>query len=488
MATAAAVPTLHNHKALETAERSELLQLYKHYKAMGNEWIRRQVIEHNRIDILATYVLGYELQPFHMMLLRFQFAHPDSLQLVFRGAGKTTICTVCKSIHYLLKNPNFRILLASKTTGNAKAFLKEIKGHFEHNEKLIEIFGVYYKKDATKWDEVEIEVYPRTAHTKEASITCAGVDGTIVSKHYDAILSDDLVDEENARTEYMREKTKTWHYKTLEPTLEPPDAEVPHRGEHHRLGTRYHYGDLYGHLIGNELKHSHQIIPALKNGMSPWPGKYPAVWFEKKRKKMGIIIFNSQYQCDTEAMKGEVFQYDDCQIIDGENIPSKLDYFMGVDLAISQKQTADHFAIVVLGVDDNKNRYIVDWYEGQLRFGAQTQKIIDFYNQYDPIRCCIETVAYQEAQIHNLKDGDKDIRVSPFPAKKDKMTNAWKISNLFEDKRMFFKKTGDYHLKVEQLVLFPSYRYKDWFDAMHLAIKASQKKRRKKRRTEPGLI
>lgn len=490
MSNSSVVPILQGGaKKLRTAERGELLQIYEHYRAMGNEWLKRQILENNRIDILATAILNYEVRPFHMSLLRFQFQHPDNLQLVFRGAGKTTVCTITKTIHLLLKNPNLRILLASKTGPNAQAFLKEIKGHFESNKLLAEIFGLYYDpRRVNKWDNTEIEVLPRSTTTKEASITCVGVDGTIVSKHYDVIIADDLVDEDNSRTEYMRDKTQTWYYKTLEPTLEPPDANVVHRGEYHRLGTRYHDADLYGHLMKNELADHFQIIPALVEGKSPWPEKYPPKWFEEKRKKMGIIIFNSQYQCDTEAMKGQIFQYDDCQVINEGDIPKGLKYYMGIDLAISQKQSADHFALVVIGMDSSGNRYVVDWYEGQLRFGAQTEKIIEFYNQYDPIRTCIETNAYQEAQYQNLKDEDKDIRMTPYPASKDKITNAWKISSLFEEKRVFIKKAGDYYLKVEQLVLFPNYRYKDWFDALHLAIKASQLNKRKKRRKEPPLI
>lgn len=475
-------------KSLEIAERSELLQLYKHYKAMGNEWIKRQVLDNNRIDILATAVLGYEVQPFHYSLLRFQFLHRESLQLVFRGAGKTTICTITKCIHYLLKDPNLRILLASKTGPNAQAFLKEIKGHFEANERLAEIFGLYYDpRLVNKWDSTEIEVLPRTTHTKEASITCVGVDGTIVSKHYDVIIGDDLVDEDNSRTEYMREKAKVWYYKTLEPTLESPDADIPHRGEYHRLGTRYHYADLYGHLIDNELATHHQVIPSLKDGQSPWPEKYPPEWFEAKRKKMGIIIFNSQYQCDTEAMKGEIFQYESCQIIKGEDIPDDLKIYIGVDLAISEKEAADHFALCVIGEDTNGNIYVLDWFEDQLRFNAQTAKILHYYDKWDPIRCGIEVNAYQLAQYQNLKDKDKDIRLTPIHTDKDKITNAWKMSSLFEDNRMFFKKTGDYQLRIEQIVLFPNYRYKDFFDSLHLALKA-RKRRKRKPREEPGLI
>lgn len=477
-------------RRLETAERSELVDYYRHCHSMGNEWLRRQILDNNRIDILATAILGYQVKPFHLALLRYQFIHPDSLQLVFRGAGKSTMCTVTKSIHLLLKNPNLRILLASKTTSNAEAFLKEIKGHFEENERLAEIFGLYYDpRLVSKWDTKEIEVLPRSIKTKEASITCAGVEGTIVSKHYDVIIADDLVDEENSRTAHMRDKTRTWYYQTLDPTLEPPDGEVEHRGEYHRLGTRYHFEDLYGHLIANELKKHHLIIPALdEHGRSPWPEKYKPKWFAKKRKKSGIIIFNAQYQCDTEAMKGEVFRYDDCKIVDSSAIPDKLRIFMGIDLAISQKESADHFAIVVIGVDDNQNRYVLDFYDGQLRFADQTRMIKKFYKRHDPIRVCIETNAYQQAQYQTLKDDDQDIRLTPVSQDKDKVTRAWKLTPIFEDGRMFFKKGGNIHVFIEQLVLFPSYRYDDLFDGLDLAVRASKMRKKRKRRKEPGII
>jgi predicted phage terminase large subunit-like protein len=476
-------------KAIETAERSELVDLYRHYDSMGREWIRRQILERNRIDILATYVLGYEIQPFHLRMQRWQFQHPDSMQLVFRGAGKSTVCTVAKGVHLLLKNPNLRILIASKVVTQSQTFLKEIKGHFESNPKLEELFGPYFDpRKVTKWDANEIEVLPRTAIAKEGSITCVGVDGMVVGRHYDVILSDDLVDEDNSRTQHQRDKVKQWYYQTLDPTLEPPSADCPHRGEHHRLGTRYHYADLYGHLLANELKGHTQIIKALdEHGRSPWPAKYPPKWFADKRKKSGIIIFNAQYQCDTEAMKGEIFQYDDCQRVEESEIPTELRVFMGIDLAISEKEAADKFAIVVLGVDADKQYYCLDYFEDQLRFNAQTAKIKAMYKKWQPIRACIEVNAYQAAQYQTLKDGDKDIRLKPVVTDKDKISRAWKLSPLFEDKRVFFKKNQ--HTMIEHMVLFPNHRYKDLFDAFDLAVKASRlKSKGDRKRREPGLI
>lgn len=478
-------------KRLKRAEKSELIEIYEQSITTGNAWLKKQIVDNDRIDLLATEILGYEVKPLHLALLQFQFSHPENLQLVYRGSGKSTMCTVTKAIHLLLKNPNLRILIASKTTTNAMAFLKEIKTHFAQNEKLIEVFGPYYDpKFTTKWDEKEIEVLPRNKFTKEASITCVGVDGTIVSKHYDVLISDDLVDESNSRTDHMRRKTQTFYYQTLEPTLEAPDPLVPHRGEHHRQGTRFHYDDLYGHLIANELKNHHQIIKALnEKGQSPWPEKHPPEWFLEKLKKSGLIIFGAQYLCDTEAMKGKVFQYDDCQVIEDEDIPQDLQIYMGVDLAIGEKEEHDNFVIVVIGIDTNYNYYILDFYEGKIRFSVQTKKIRKYYKKWDPIKTLIETNAYQDAQYQNLKDEDRTLRIKPKKQTKDKITRAWKRSADFDDKRVFFKKTGKSHIAVERLVLFPDAKgSRDFFDALDLAFKAANTKKKRRRPKEPSLI
>lgn len=492
MLSESAIPIIGKPKKLKNAEKSQLIEIYSYYKGMSNEWIRRQVLEHNRIDILTTVVLGYELKSFHFKMQRYQFMYPDTLQLAFRGSGKTITCTIVKAIHYLLKDPNFRILLASKTTGRAQDFLRAIKGHFESNDKLAEIFGPYYdKREIEKWDANEINVLPRTSIAKEASITCVGVGSAIVGKHYDAILSDDLVDEENSRTETMREKTRIWYYQTLDPTLEPPDSKIPHRGEHHRLGTRYHYMDLWGHLIENELENKHQVIRALnEEGRSPWPEKFPPEYFAEKRKKSGIIIFGAQFQCDTTAMKGEIFDYDDCQLINAKDVPEDVLFFMGIDLAIKEKEQNDNFALCVTAMDKIGNYYIFDHIDRQLRFSKQTKKIIKYYDKYDVTRACIETNAYQESQYQNVRDKrkreGKGINLKPVEQNKDKITRAWKLTSLFEDKKIFFVKSGKVHHIIERIVLFPNGK-KDLFDALDLSIRASKVKKRKPR-SKVGLI
>lgn len=481
-------------RGLAVAKRGQLLQLLDESKQIRNEWVRRMVVQHNRIDILAEAVLGYTVAPkLHQRIIVHQASHRKTLTLVYRGAGKTTTGTICKAIHYIVCDPNVRILIASKTAKNAEDFLKEIKGHFEGNERFREIFGDYV--GTNRWDASAIEVRGRSAPAKEPTINTVGVEGAIASKHYDVILADDLVDEENSRTKSQRERMLDWHYKVLLPTLRPPHLDVPYRGDLHYLGTRFHYEDLYGHLMaqqidgsGGELKGSTMVIPALNdNGESPWPEMHTPEWFEEKKKTYGLIRYKSQYECNTEAMKGKIFRYDDCEVVEDSKFP-KLDQiptFMGIDLAIGQEEQHDMFAIVVLG-KSSESFWVMEFFEGQLRFKDQTTKILEFAKRWKPARTFIEANAYQKAQYQEVKDANKWINIKPIITIKDKTTRAWKLSPIFENHNVKFR-PGQQRL-IEHLVLFPEYRYKDLFDAFDLAVQAATARLRKTRESEPGLF
>lgn len=454
-----------------------------------NEWLRRQILVNNRLDILAKEILGYEVKPFHVKMQRHIMAHKESLHLVFRGAGKTTTLTVCKAILRILQNPNVRILIASKTSKFSSDILQEIKMHFAENPKLREVFGDFV---GDNWNQGEITVKGRTKPGKEPTVSTVGVGGQTVGYHFDMALLDDLVDEDNSRTPYMRDRVKTWYYKVLTPTFEP-HCEV------HTIGTRYHFDDLYGHLSSKELSAGKtMVIPALDDkGRTPWPERYTAASFIELRKRMGLIIFNSQYQCDTEAMKGEIFQFDDCQQITSEECPWKdLLFFAGFDLAIKESDKADRFAGVGIGVNPkNQNIYIVASWAGHIGFTKQTEKIKHWWRTgfdgiCDPKRLTrfgIETNAYQDAQYQKLKEEERGIQLRPLVTLKDKVTRAWKLSPRFENKHVYF--VGHHVELIEELVLMPSGRHDDLFDALEIAINTAFTVRSRGRRaSEPGLI
>jgi len=483
---------------LDNLEQSDLVKVAEQHRTATNEWLRHQIVDNNRLDILGREILGYTIKPFHLRMIQWQFEHPQSLQLSYRGSGKSWICTILKVIGYFCKNRNLRILLGSESMGNTSGFLRVIRGHFERNKRLIEVFGKFYDPHVvTKWTDTELEVVGKTEETQEVSITCAGVDSSITSKHFDILISDDLVTRANARTPRMRDKVREWYLETYTPMLLAPSSEVEHRGEHHHLGTRYHFNDLYGHLMENELKGHTQIIPALDEfENSPWPEKDPPEHFRKLRREKGIIIFSSQYQCDTEAMKGEIFQYDDCQELDDEEWPdrSEVKIFGGTDLASSERDRKENaqFAMVIIGIrgsirNDDYYVYFWDWFLDHLRPTKHEEKVLEYYDLHDPIRMGIESNQYQDSLRMSIKEKRPNCRVVKLQTMEDKISRAWKRAGLFENQRVFFRK-GIHDKLIEQFLLFPS-QGRDIFDAFDLALRAAKRRpKKRKERQEFGVI
>jgi phage terminase large subunit-like protein len=314
------------------------------------------------------------------------------------------------------------------------------------------------------------------------------------------------VDEENSRTKYQRDKMTDWYYKVLLPTLNPPTRDDRFIGCVWVIGTRYHYEDQYGRLVkqqpdgtGGEYSGDKTlIIPIVREDGSPeWPERFSEETIASYRAG-GIIRFNSQYMCNCDAMQGQIFQYDDCQVLTPEQEAAvkwdNLIIYHGVDLAIKEEEEADMFAQVIIGFGPPPegselkpdNVYILDYQEEHLRFAQQTKAIIAKRKLWKPVRTGVEANAYQEAQVQVLED-KKQTGIVPIYTLKDKVTRANNLeAEIFHPKKIWFKKEHE-HLR-EVLVLFPNYRYKDLFDALDIAVATSKKRQRKKRDREPGVI
>ena len=105
-------------------------------RAMRRALLKRLVCDDDRIDVLGSLVLGYDLRPFHVDMLAYQSARHASLHLAPRGFGKSTVLNITRCIHEVLRDPNTRILIVSNTQLQAEVFLREVKHHFEHNARL----------------------------------------------------------------------------------------------------------------------------------------------------------------------------------------------------------------------------------------------------------------------------------------------------------------------------------------------------------------
>lgn len=109
------------------------------------------------------------------------------LTLMPRGSFKSSIGAVGLAIWEIVHNPNIRILIASETQKNAVKYVKEIRAHFEGNEKLKSLFGDFVSLDNT-WRDNEFIVGKRNKIYKEPTIMASSLEkGTIVGLHFDCL-------------------------------------------------------------------------------------------------------------------------------------------------------------------------------------------------------------------------------------------------------------------------------------------------------------
>jgi len=466
------------------ANSADLAKTLAKVRALRQETVRREILESRRIDFLASHVLGYQVRPFHLEMLRFQSAAKDTcLQLAPRGFGKSTILTITRAVYEILRNPNIRILIASNTQLQAEVFLREIKFHLENNPKVLEYFGTFASED--KWDTREIVVAPRTSSAKESTITCVGVGGPVASRHYDLILADDIVDEENSRTEVQREKVRTWWYKTLVPCCEPD-------GRIYLTGTRYHYLDLYGYLIKNEYQHKHQVIHAIApDGSTPWPEKFTLEWLEEKRKQMGSIIFNAQYQNDTSLMKGHIFREEWFRFYETEPEWDAMHFFVGCDPAATKREAllssdagGDWWTIVVGGRilkdrEYSREVYLKELWRGRCTKEEYLQKLRQVNDYYKPITVTIETVAAQE---YLAQDAEKYMPVNRVNRTTDKVARAYWLQAFLENGQIVFpdksvvRDYSTWQALQDELLLFPQGEHDDLFDGLQTMMEGAMKR------------
>lgn len=436
--------------------------------------------------LVCKYITKRNVQGLHKSLIANISSNTSTLDLAPRGFGKSTVGDVDYNITRILRNPNIRIMIGSKTQTQAEAFLKEIRTHFEMNVDLIRIFGDWKKSKDNVWNDREFTVNRRTVIKKEATVTALGASGAVISKHFDIIIGDDLVGLENARTERQRANLKEWFYSSLIPTLEPD-------GEIHILGTRYNPLDLYEDLIksGNyrvNIQRAIQMVDGKE--CSLWADKFSLEKLKSIRAESGKIIFNMQYQNDTELAKGKIFKakyfkyYEEYKldydfqtakvcVKNAEGIEQwiKVRVYMGADLAISESENSnnDYFVLMMIGVDDSKNVYVLEYVKERLSFNSQLNTIISYGRDKYPMveRVGVETVSYQKALAQELR------RMSLLPiininTSKDKVTRAMRRSANFENGKVFFREGMD---DLEEcLLLFPEVDHDDLFDGLDFAM------------------
>jgi hypothetical protein len=341
---------------------------------------------------------------------------------------------------HITKNPDCRILYVSATANLAE---KQVK--FIQDLLTSKIYSKYWPEMVNaevgrreKWTTSEFSVdHPKRKEEgiRDPTVFTAGLTTSITGLHCDVAVLDDVVVLENAQTEEGRNKVKTQY--SLLSSIEGADAIE------WVVGTRYHPEDLYGHMakmefdrynkdgeiIGSEMVYEffeRQVEDSGDGtGQFLWPRqmRWDGKWFgfdasilsKKRAQYLDQTQFRAQYYNDPNAggnsgIDRKYFQYYDKAYLawNGSYWAFKgrrLNLMAAMDISYSMGKRADSSVIIVLGMDSDRNLYVLDID----RFTTDSIKeyytrLLDMHTRWDFKKVVIETVAAQQAIVKELRE------------------------------------------------------------------------------------
>ncbi len=350
--------------------------------------------------------------------------HMKSALLAYRCAWEIT------------KNPAIRILYISSTANLAVKQLKFIKDILTSRTYQKYWPDMVNPEEAKreKWTETEISVdHPlrKEENVRDPTVFTAGLTTTITGMHCDVQCLDDVVVKENAYTEEGRQKVESQY--SLLASIASGD------GRQWIVGTRYHPKDLYNSLVEMRLQSYNDVGEPTGeevalyekferqvevDGEFLWPRQQRSdgQWFgfdwnilEKKRVQyLDKTQFRAQYYNDpndpeTAGIQRENFQYYDRKYITRNNgywyfQNKRLNLIAAVDFAFSLNNKADYTAIVVVGVDADRNYFVLDIDRFKANHTSDYfNHILKLHQKWDFRKLIAETTVAQQVIVNDLK-------------------------------------------------------------------------------------
>ncbi len=426
-----------------------------------------------------THYIQYATAPFQKKIIGMtEDENIENLFVVaFRGSAKSTLITMSYVLWSILGIQKKKcVIIASQTAQQAKMHLLNIKRELENNTVLKNDLGPF-REEKSPWG-MSMLVFPQYDAMIIPLSTEQSIRGNRFGQHRpDLIIGDDLEDDSSVRTKESRDKTYGWLKNEVFPAGDKNTRIVIVGNLLHedsllmRLKQEVENGDLRNAIF--------EQYPIIKSKMSIWPGKFPTLQdVENERKRIGNdYSWHKEYLLDIVSREGQVIlpkwikKYEDlpkdktcyCEII------------VGIDLAISTKNTADYNAFVVGLLCEIEGEHYIYVLPNPINKRMTFQEILDsissLYNSlesiYDYVTICVENNGFQDAVVQSLEG--MEIECKGVRSSADKRCRLMTISNLVQDGKVLFPKQGSERL-INQLVNFGVEKHDDLADAFTIMM------------------
>lgn len=390
-------------------------------------------------------------------------------------AKSTIMCTIVTLWWTCYRLKRF-IVIVSDTSSQAEGQLQTVIMELEDNEKIREDFHISPAIDrqgnVVSWRDDEITTSTGvTIAAKGAGKSIRGIKKKAFRP--DAVVIDDLENDESVLTKYQRDKLQSWFEKTLLNILAKG-------GDLYYIGTILHYDSVLARTMKKTDVWNVRLWRAIetykdKDGnkveLALWPAYWPLERLADKKLEIGSIAFaceflNEPLEAGDHPIKKEWFCY-------YSRLPGDLIKVQTVDPAVSTKTTADYSAICTLGYSPSDSKfYLIDMWRDRVTLHSLITMMISLYSKHQPTSQGIEVQGFQQA-VKQEAERLSTIPVYPITRTKDKVTRAVGVSVHFEYGRVLFPREAPWLDEFEaELIRFPTGENDDMLDTIVDAIEA----------------
>lgn len=278
-----------------------------------------------------------------------------------RDTLKSSIFSVSGTSWLIVVDPDVAIMLAGEEQKKAAAWWGESKQRMG-TEKFKRIHGDPCDPDKRgEWTKYTAYVATRRNPRKDPTIACVGTNMSAVGGHYDVLIYDDIVSIKNAQTDDGREKMYRW----FAMTMPLGQGRGGMNSVRYVVGTPYDEEDLYTKHINGTTKLAQYfdrlIIPAYDDDRNlNFPVTLPEAALERVRGMMPPELYMAQYELNPLPGRHGRFRRDMFKIVPPHRIPVHCYTYLLSDFATSLEKHADLSCHMVVAIDSNRRKYVLD--------------------------------------------------------------------------------------------------------------------------------
>jgi len=372
----------------------------------------------------------------------------------FPESGKTQQLAIARILWLLGRDQRRRYAVLSATQSQAKKIIRTAQQHIVENAVLHQVFPDLRR--GTLWTDVSLEV-ERPSGIKDPSLQAYSPEGgTIQGARLDGLVIDDVLTENNTRTNYQRDKIEEWIRASAFPRL-AKGAWVAF------LTNAWHPKDM-AHNLERQGWHAMRFPVVDGQGKLAWPERWPLDRIENVRTQvLGPVEFTRQMLCqprDESTARfqrawiekclalGEGFEtYQSLQdiaerdpemasemqltdlLLETGGMPAGFMTITGVDLAISARPGSDKTAIFTILLWPSGMRHVLEVQSGRWSGPEIIDRVISVHERYRST-VVVENNAAQDFIIQWVRERAPGLRVRAFTTGRNKLSPEYGVESL----------------------------------------------------------